>query len=128
MEQMLDRDYFYQKAKHTKNGDDWNVAKFLRNRFNTNIKRAKSQFITQKLHEHNKDRAKFWRTIKSVFPVKNTKVKSEIRLDGVGGPVEGDKVASYINDFFVNVGNTTLSTTPAAHQPRYNPQISLIRE
>ena len=107
MEQMLDRDYFYKKAKRTKSEDAWNIAKFLRNRVNGNIKRAKSQFITQKLREHNRDSARFWRTIKAFFPgKKNNTDKPEITLEDEGKYIENDKVATYINDFFINVGNT----------------------
>ena len=43
--QQWNRDYSYMKAKKYKNEDDWNIAKFLRNQTNKNIRRAKANYI-----------------------------------------------------------------------------------
>ena len=62
-ELIKDRDYFYKKAKQTKNTDDWNIAKHLRNVANSGIRRAKADFIQRKLTEFAKDGSKFWREL-----------------------------------------------------------------
>ena len=45
IEQIKDRDYFYKKAKKKGNQDDWNIAKYLRNVTNANIRGAKRDFV-----------------------------------------------------------------------------------
>ena len=81
MEQMRDRDYFYKKAKKTKDDDDWNIAKHLRNVTNSNIRRAKAEFIINELESSKDDLKKFWRVIKRVFPGKDKSSKKAINLN-----------------------------------------------
>ena len=80
IEQMKDRDYFYRKAKQTQNIDDWNIAKHLRNTTNFNIRQAKADFIINELEVSKNDPKKFWRTLKKVFPGKNTNKGLTVRL------------------------------------------------
>ena len=40
LEQIKDRDYFYRQAKLMGDQDAWNIAKYLRNTTNNNIRRA----------------------------------------------------------------------------------------
>ena len=109
LNQIKDRDYFYKKAKKTKSIDDWRIAKHLRNQTNKNIRRAKADFITKQLHDSRNDTSKFWRTIKRVFPTDKTKDKAEIKLEKDGKLLGGGEVADFINDFFINVGNTNIA-------------------
>ena len=105
LEQIRDKDYFYKKAKKYGNIDDWNIAKYLRNQTNKNIRKAKSEYITNQLQACHGDSAKFWRTIKRVFPSSKQKDTRQIRLKEKGEQIHPDKVADYINQFFLNVGN-----------------------
>ena len=50
VEQMKDRDYFYQKAKRTNDEDDWNIAKFHRNTVNFNVRQANSNVMKAMVH------------------------------------------------------------------------------
>ena len=50
IEQIKDRDYFYKKAKLSGNKDHWNIAKYLRNVTNSNIRKAKRDFVPTLLH------------------------------------------------------------------------------
>ena len=67
-ELIKDRDYFYSKAKRTKNEDDWNIAKHLRNVANSGIRKAKAEYVVNELERNAKDGAKFWRELKKIFP------------------------------------------------------------
>ena len=56
---MKDRDYFYRKAKRTKDEDDWNIANFHRNQTNFNIRGAKADYIKDQLRNNDGNSAKF---------------------------------------------------------------------
>ena len=105
LEQIKNKDYFYRKAKKFGNLDDWNIAKYLRNQTNKNIRKAKSEYVTNQLHACRGDSAKFWHTIKTVFPSKKHKDTKPIRLKHQHEQIDPDTVADYINQFFLNVGN-----------------------
>ena len=101
-----DRDYFYKKAKRTRNEDDWIIAKYLRNITNKRFKQAKAEYIKEQLENNSDNSSKFWRTIKSVFPSRQgEKTNNKISLQDQNGiRVEETDTANYINEFFVNVG------------------------
>ena len=107
LEQIRDRDYFYKKAKTTKNEDDWNIAKHLRNVTNSNIRKAKANYTIQKLNQLKGDSTKFWKEIKKVFPTSNKKSQAKLLLKQDDKSILESDAADYINDFFVNVGNLT---------------------
>ena len=119
-DQMKDRDYFYKKAKRTGNNDDWNIAKYLRNKVKRDVRSAKADYIKNKLNTHADDAAKFWRTIKSVFPIKQLKRTSQIKLvDDQKKQIPDSKIPDFINKFFINIGNPlgTHRGTPGLKQP-----------
>ena len=105
IEQIKDRDYFYKKAKSQGDEDAWNIAKYLRNLTNVNIRQAKRDFILEELNTHNDDPKKFWKVIHKVVPTKGLTQKSDILLKDDGVKVTKGKVAQFINDYFINVGN-----------------------
>ena len=105
IEQILDRDYFYKKAKDKGDEDSWNIAKHLRNVTNYNIRKAKRDFILSELDNCEDDSKKFWHTIKSVIPGNKGDVRQDILLKDGGKKVERKQVAHFINDFFINIGN-----------------------
>ena len=105
LEQIRNRDYFYKKAKDTKNKDDWNIAKHLRNIVNRNVRQAKADFVLNKLDQCKGDSAKFWKELKKIFPNGKGSEHGKISLKDEGKAViEGD-TADFINQFFINVGN-----------------------
>ena len=118
LEQMKDRDYFYQKAKRTKSEDDWNIARFHRNQANFNVRRAKADYIKEQLKCNEGNGAKFWRIIKQVMPSKkgsrNTPPISICRNHD--DAVEIDKVADFMNEYFVNLGVPKNNINSANHQ------------
>ena len=107
IEQIKDRDYFYKKAKMGGGEDDWNIAKFLRNTTNSNIRQAKREYILDKLKMHENDAKKFWKVIKEVMPTaKSSKMNSPRSIFLMDGEakVKREEVAHFINDYFINVG------------------------
>ena len=108
IEQIKDRDYFYSKAKAQGDGDAWNVAKHLRNVTNSNIRQAKKDFILGELETHDDDPKKFWKVIQKVVPSKDGSTSRDILLKHDGSKIDRNKVAQYINDYFINVGNFSL--------------------
>ncbi len=71
---MTDRDRLLTKARKTKNIEDWNMYKRLRNKCNNQLKSAKSSFQRNLLEQNTTNPKKFWKVwkvIKDVFPFKN---------------------------------------------------------
>ena len=104
LEQIADRDYFYNKAKQTGDEDDWNVAKHLRNVTNANIRQARKDFVVSELQENTSDYKKFWKTIRSVIPNDKGSARNDILLTHDGKKVPKNEVAHYVNNYFVNIG------------------------
>ena len=105
IEQVKDRDYFYNKAKLHGDRDDWNIAKHLRNVTNANIRQAKREFILEELATHDNDQKKIWKTIHKVVPSKGSNQAHDILLKDGETKIVREEVAHFINDYFVNVGN-----------------------
>ena len=115
IEQIKDRDYFYKKAKKTGDVDMWNIAKYLRNLTNANIRHAKRDYILHELRQNENNAKKFWKIIQSVVPSKSTNTNKDILLKTGDIKINRDKVATYINDYFINVGKLDLSQTVASN-------------
>ena len=76
------------------------------------LKTAKAEYLVKQLNSCKDDSAKFWRTIQTVFPNGKLKDGKDIQLMKSDELLGSGEVANYINEFFINVGNTTLSKTP----------------
>ena len=105
IEQIKDRDYFYKKAKTTGEEDYWNIARYFRNITNSNIRQARREFILTELRENEGNAKKFWKVIRGVIPSDKKLDDNNILLKDHGVQLDKKDVASFINDFFVNVGN-----------------------
>ena len=112
IEQIKDRDYFYRKAKSKGNPDDWNIAKYLRNITNANIRGAKREYVLDKLERYDTDAKKFWKTIQEVVPPNKSNSKQDILLRDKGTKIDRDGVAHFINEFFINVGKVGKEIQP----------------
>ena len=104
IEQIKDRDYFYCKAKANGNEDDWNIAKYLRNTTNSNIRCSKREFVLKELNENGNDAKKFWKVIRKVIPSKQSSSQDILLKRDVGQKIERHLIPDYINEFFINVG------------------------
>ena len=104
IEQIKDRDYFDMKAKKEGCEDSWNIAKHLRNVTNANVRQAKREFVLFELESCETDYKKFWNTIRSVIPSNKGDARQEIMLKSDGKKLCKDKVAHFINDYFIGIG------------------------
>ena len=123
IEQIRDRDYFYKKAKRTGDIDMWNIAKYLRNLTNTNIRHSKRDFILHELRENENNANKFWKLIQYVVPSNKSKTNSDILLKDGNARLDREEVATFINDYFINVGKLstnkdTLTSPPVRQVPQ----------
>ena len=105
IEQIKDRDYFFQKAKKSGDEDAWNIAKYLRNTTNSNIRQAKREFVLDELKQNEKNPKKFWKVIREVIPSYKSNSHKNFLLKDSGVKLGKENVAGFINDYFVNVGN-----------------------
>ena len=108
LEQIKDTDYFYFKAKQSGDQDAWNIAKHLRNLTNANIRQAKKDFILDELEAHKSDHKKFWKSIRSVIPKDGNSSRQDILLKDGNKKIDRDKVAHFINDYFINIGRNDM--------------------
>ena len=115
IEQVKDRDYFYKKAKSQGDHDAWNIAKYLRNVTNTNIRQAKRDFILNELKVHDNDPKKFWKVIHKVVPSNKSSLTQDILLKDEGNRIKREEVAQFINNYFINVGNFKVQDAPMAN-------------
>ena len=107
-----DRDYFYCKAKRDGDEDAWNIAKHLRNIVNAGVRQSKREFILDQLNDSSGNYKKFWKVIREVVPTGGKDTRREILLRNEGCKLEKKEVAKFINEYFINIGNSNL--TPLA--------------
>ena len=103
LEEIKDKDNALRRAKRTKRQDHWLEARLLRNRCLNNVRKAKADFIKEKLDENKTDSKNFWNTINSVLPGKNKSLQ-EISLTNNGEDIAKSEVPLYMNDYFSNIG------------------------
>ena len=98
----------------------WNIAKYLRNIANSSMRQAKREFILQELKENENNCKKFWKTIREVIPNDKSSPKQDILLKHEGRKIDKGETASYINDYFINVGNSELRYEEEAEINRHD--------
>ena len=103
LEEIRDKDLALRRAKRTNRPDHWAEARMLRNRCLSNIRKAKSTFICEKLEENRSDTKKFWNTINTILPGKN-KIKHEISLTREDLEVPKGETPEYMNGYFSTIG------------------------
>ena len=104
LEEIKDKDLALKRAKRTKRDDHWNEARILRNRCLNNIRKAKADFVREKLEENRNDSKKFWNSINSLLPGKNKTSQGIFLNDENQEEIIRDKIPDYMNDYFSNIG------------------------
>ena len=90
------------------------LSKFLRNKVNTLIRKAKSKYIQDNLFRNKENPKKFWRILRTVFNGEKGKAQDmEFIHPETQQRVIRENTANFLNDYFVNIGT-------AAHQPDIN--------
>ena len=93
------RDRHLKSFCKSKNSEDWNSYKQIRNAVKISIRKAESKYVCSQI-EKNKDNSKsMWKVIRGCLPSKEIK-KPNYRKDL-------ELVAEEFNNFFISVGKTT---------------------
>ena len=79
-------DYFFARARRNNKTDDWNIARFLRNRVNQAIKNHKTTEIKKNLERHKSNPNKFWASIRDILPGVKDNTLSEL-VDAESGTI-----------------------------------------
>ena len=104
MEKIINKDKALKKAKKSNNQEDWDLAKRLRNETGKLVKNARKQHFQDEYENSKGDPKRFWRNIYDIIP-KNKTNKGKINLKNqYGEEINSEKTASYINDFFTDIG------------------------
>ena len=96
---MKNRDQCLKSFRKSKNLEDWNNYKQLKNAVKLSITNAESKYVCNQI-EKNKDNSKsMWKVIRGCLPIKE-RTKPNYRKDP-------ELVAEEFNNFFISVGKTT---------------------
>ena len=94
----------WKKAKKTKNIDDIEHARVLRNRVKTQIKRAKSSYVQDYIDDDQISIKKFLEKISYIMPNKSKTATTSLVDQETKIPIEKNDVPNFINNFFVSIG------------------------
>ena len=70
LEAIRDKDRLLAKAKRTKSGRDWALAREMRNTVGRDVENLRIDFLKNQQTIHKDDPKKFWKSIASIFPDK----------------------------------------------------------
>ena len=99
------RDKAYRKARHTKQPNDWDIARQLRNRVKMDIRTSKANVIRDKLATYQYNPKKFWQELNKLLPGSHSAVISEITDDSTGKRIPEDSLNNHINEYFATIGS-----------------------
>ena len=104
MELIIDKDKAMAHAKKSKKEDDFRIARNMRNTVGNLIFQSKKNHFEDEYNASKKDPKKFWNNIFTILP-KNKEQKLSINLkNDLKEEINSEETASYINDFFANIG------------------------
>ena len=105
---MRDRDFYYSRAYRYNSTDDWNQAKFLRNRVAQAINNHKinSLKINHNLERNKNVPRKFWNNIKEILPKEGSNRINILHDIDLQRTFEDNDFPDYINQFVVSIGET----------------------
>lgn len=103
--EMNKRDSLLRKYRKSLNILDHENFKKQRNKVNNLVKKAKSQYHQKELNESASNPEKFWKKIKSIFPVKNKESCSKSFLVNDNLTSDPDTIANGFCSFFTNIAN-----------------------
>ena len=105
LEQIKDKDLALKRAKRSKRQDHWTEARTLRNNCLQDVRKAKADFICEKLDENISDSNKFWGTINSILPGKKNS-SHDISLLNENVEVHKEEIPNYMNNYFSKIGSS----------------------
>ena len=100
---MNTRDRILHKYRKTKSNADFQAYKSLRNRVNSLVKNAKSQYHKSLLEQNANDPDKFWETIKQIYPNKPLNYMLAVFNDGTKSVTDLKEISNLFSAFFHDV-------------------------
>lgn len=111
---MKQRDNLYKRAKITKDEILWQEAKRLRNLIGGMCKKAKTEFISNKIADNQSNPKKFWNKIGKIW--NNNKDNNSSGIDLIdpqdGSLKSGPAVREIFNNYFSQVGENLYNAIP----------------
>ena len=104
IEAIKDKDRALNRAKRTKNAEDWEQAKRVRNRVGRDIENLRADYLKNQQEAHKTDPKKFWKSIVAIFPGKKEGQAGIWLKTQEGKNIDPNDTAGYINSFFTNIG------------------------
>ena len=104
-DRMHTRDYYLKCARRTNAEVDWSMYRRLRNSVTTAIKLSKAKYCRNLLRNNIDTPKGFWKSIKSLFPVKNKSSKPTIMDINRERTKDKAKIANGFCSFFSTVGS-----------------------
>ena len=97
---MRERDRLIRLFRHTPHNNLWIEARRNRNRVNSLMYRAKSDYIKLQLNNNSNNPNKFWRVIKNLIDITTTVLFYDYESQDY--VVRGSE-ANYLNNYFINI-------------------------
>ena len=94
----------WKRAKRTKNQNDLEEARLLRNRTKHVIRNAKANFVQDYLQNDRVSTKTFWEKINYVMPSKDRQCTIKLIDQETLEPIDNANLSTYINDFCVHIG------------------------
>ena len=101
---MNERDRLLRKSRRSKNELDISKYKQKRNEVNIALRRAKSSYHKDLIHEHSGNSNKLWKTLKSIYPIKSKGINQPRTLELNGIRLNDSyAIANAFASFFKNI-------------------------
>ena len=117
IEQARERDRLARCARRQKSNEAWENFTRARNKFNSDILKAKNDYTIDLLQRNAQNQNKFWTSIKDVLPVKSRDSPRKIVDPETNEFCEGIDAADVINKYFATIGSKLASEIPATQRP-----------
>ena len=107
-----DKDLALKHARRTRNPEDKQNAKLLRNRCNCAFRLARRRYILDNLNNNSNDPKRFWQSIREIIPKNKSSSLLNLLDTNINEPLPTERVAEHINNFFAQVGPSLANAIP----------------
>ena len=103
-----ERSKFMKIFRRSGNEGIFEIVKYLRNKINSLVRKAKSEYIKANLRNNRTNPKKFWRTLNNVLKGETSRQQTTNFVDPISNKEVPTKDAcDFLNNFFVNIGSTS---------------------
>ncbi|KAJ8971063.1 hypothetical protein NQ317_002755, partial [Molorchus minor] len=100
LSKMKERDILYQRAIYTKNENDWNKFKILRNHITQEIKRQKEKYFNDIIDENKNNSRVMWKNLKVLLPNNKKTSGKTVKFDDIEYSNE-QTISENFNQYFI---------------------------